>query len=144
MTVVYLAVPKKGVHITRWRNAVRKSVLADRHVFAYVFHSRHIKVWATEKPKLKASRVIKAKDRTVHHDRVLLTFAYSMTLRAEEKGYSHETAAAITTHYLFNMAGKGYGDEAKFHKARSKTMPRTTARQDHGWEIDELKKAGML
>lgn len=144
MSVVYLAVPKKGKHLTAWRNQVRRDLLADNKVWAYVFHSKHVKVWATEAPKLKGSRVIEVKDQTVHTDRVLLTFAHAATLRADEKGYSHETAAAILTHYLFNMAGKGYAAETKFHKGLSKPGPKVTGRRDHGWELDELKKAGML
>lgn len=150
---VYLATklkPKRGrLSHKVWADLVRKDLLVNNAVYAFVFHSKHVKIW-TDGPLLRLanSKLLRVTDKTEHFDSKLLIYANLIAKQAHEKGYSHWRAADVITHYLFNMASEPYDGELVYHKQRvrklKKAITKVRARQDHGWELDELKNAGML
>lgn len=128
-------------------------LLSDSEVDKFVFHSYGLKVWM--KPRFFPKRppylgpAIEVKDRTKHFDDWLLKSAMSILQRCYKKRYKPENSIAILSHYLFNMTGRSYSDEEKFFSNRVKKYKKFMKKkytnvQDHGWELKELKKRGLI
>lgn len=146
-----LAVPRKRRDVGVWGPKIRGWLLRERWVSAYVFHSKHVKIWSKTGNfmTLPGSKTIEVKDRTTHYDPWLLMVARLIQKRAAQKGYEMERAAEILVHYLFNSQQKGYRAERNFHKKKAESIEEFlknknhTAKKDHGWELNELRKAGL-
>lgn len=165
MTYCYLCVPNYGLSsdseskkypVKNWRQLVINAIVRQRpDISGFVFHSRHIKVWSSKKQEeftFPYSKWIYVEDQTEHFDSYYLDCAYMIFSRAKLKGHNPRYVCNVITHYLFNMMGKVYSDEARFHMKLSKIQRKFCKRlrkidiskQDHGWEMQELRKAGLL
>lgn len=145
--ITTLCVPK-NLKYKVWKKQIIDYLLRAS-VDSYVFHSKHLKVWTENSLIIPYSKILEVKDQTVHTDKRLLPLSYKALSYGSRTCSSHEQAISIMIHYLFNMSGKDHRSELVFHKNRVKSLnkflkSKYTAKQDHGWEIDELKKAGLI
>jgi len=94
------------------------------------------------------SKSILVQDQTERTDPKLLEFCCDIAARAKEKKYSLRIARDIVFHYLSNFIGDSYADELKYLIKRIKQLIKLcqdyTAEEDHGWELEELRKAGLI
>jgi len=135
-----------------WQKKLR--IFLVKHADSWVFHSRHVKAYTTHPQWLLDqaigyfSKGIEVRDKTEHYDKWLLTTANRICKRAAKRGYRIEDARSILLHYLSNMSGLSYKDEIKYHQARIKELRKLvkhhTCEKDHGWELTELRKAGLI
>lgn len=149
-TRCYLAVSNGELKSNKkWKSYLLSHLGIRGDVECFVFHSRHVKIWSVCHFPFPYSKSILVKDQTTHFDKELLILAFSVLRRSAIKKYSFDKAREIMLHYLFNMSGLSYRDELKYLKKKCKSHERFiksgyTARMDHGWEIDELKKHKLI
>lgn len=143
----YLCVPD-GISLPKWRHLIIYRMPQMKCVLRYVFHSKHVKIKATRKPRLNYTKMIKVKDRTDHFDVWLSNITYKIIQRIRKKGYNYNQALSVITHLLYNAHYEGYNTEFKYHMNRSqrlfKAVQKVTEEDDHGWELKELRRAGLI
>lgn len=143
---VMLAVPD-GMRLKKWRHNMQ-IYLAGTNC-AYIFHSRHVKIWEDEPiPDFPNTKYVMVKDQTERSDPVMLALCCYAMKRACEKDHPKKWVRDVMFHYLSNLIGESYKDEAKYLRERARKLTKLsktyTAKMDHGWELKELRKAGLV
>ena len=150
-TYVVLAIPKKRRRYKTWRKVVLWFLL--EHNYPFIFHSKWVKYWVGKKSISEVefppcSNSVYCEDQTLRSDPYLLVQACNIARHVWKKEYEYATARDVIFHYMSNILGMSYKDEANYLKNRVKQLTKLsktqTARKDHGWEIDKLKEAGYL
>jgi len=156
--LVILAVPNVGLGYRDWRSHIVNHLNFQPEVLCYVFHSRHVKIWLRSNPFWPAidphafillhSRQIVVPDETAHIDPKLLPLAYTLKKRDWMHQRHAGTSVKILDHYAANMEGRGYEGEILSLLNRIKRLIKLqhswTPKKDHGWELEHLKKNGLL
>jgi len=151
---LYLIVPSNGTHRSTWVAKMKRYLANNARIRKFVFHSYHAKAWPSNGKRIRfpLSRAILVEDQTEHFDEYLLGAAKKLYSRAHERGYKVISALKIVEHYLLNMQYMTYEGEARYHQKRAKDIKRYLKKIkgkdlgeiDHGWEIEELKKARLI
>lgn len=149
-TYCQLVVPSNGKYTRKWREEILGLCLKDPRISRVTSHNFY-KIKAFEEIKFPHSKWIITEDKTKHFDETVWAFASQYWAYVKNHGKrgkkNQEMYIPVLIHYLLNLEGiypetewflKMAGKRKKLEKSK-KVNPEV----DHGWEIKELKKAGI-
>ena len=144
----YLVVPTKrlrGKHWVNWVNEMWKELSIDPRVYRITDHG-FLKIKCHEPIRVKNAKVIRVKDRTEHFDETLWPLVMIVYMRSRQAGIPFKRFVEVFLHLMLNVAGV-YPEAPwleNLAKRRKELEDTITAKKDHGWELRELKKHGLL
>jgi len=147
----YLIIPEKGERITKtWAKAVVADCFDIEGVKRVVSHEYVKAVFnraVKESDFYELVRLLRVKDQTTHSDIYLSNLATLLAKRSYVNGGNIRRYISILSHLMFNTLSYDYNEEARWFEKRAKRLRKAakkiTAEKDHGWEIEELKKAKL-
>lgn len=142
----YLVVPFRGSVTKEWKTRVKRWAIKTPAVYRVTDHG-FLKLKTSEPVCVPRSRWMIVEDRTKHWDENIWTMAMDVWRYARLARRSEAKVIGVLVHYLLNLRGV---DETKWFTRMAKARKRLnasrrgTAMVDHGWEIKELRKAGLM